>query len=177
MSKCEIDLPKDLWPVELDEVQITQVMHNIIINAQQAMPDGGKIQISAENTILEDDSEFPLNSGKYVRVAIADQGEGIRPENLSRIFDPYFSTKAKGSGLGLGAAYSIIKGHGGYLTVDSKMGAGSSFIFYLPASDKTVPPQEEPTEELVPGQGRILVMDDEANDPRFPPANAFPNRL
>ena len=159
--KSEFDIPKDLWPVEVDEAQITQVMHNIIINAQQAMPDGGTIQISAENTILEDDPELPLTSGKYVRVAFTDQGSGIPPENLTKIFDPYFSTKNKGSGLGLAAAYSIIKGHGGYLAVDSKMGAGSTFIFYLPASDKTVLPQEEPAEELVPGQGRILVMDDE----------------
>jgi two-component system cell cycle sensor histidine kinase/response regulator CckA len=159
--KGEIDIPQDLWPVEVDAAQITQVIHNIIINAQQSMPDGGKIRISAENLIIEDDPGFPLNSGKYIRVDIADQGEGIPPENLRRIFDPYFSTKAKGSGLGLGAAYSIIKGHGGYLTVDSKMGAGSTLIFYLPASDKTVQPQEEPAEELVPGQGRILVMDDE----------------
>jgi PAS domain S-box-containing protein len=159
--KGELDIPKDLWPLEVDEAQITQVMHNIIINAQQAMPDGGAIQISAENIILKDDPELPLPSGKYVRVAFTDQGTGIPPENLARIFDPYFSTKNKGSGLGLAAAYSILKGHGGYLTVESKTGAGSTFIFYLPASDKTVQPQEAPAEELVPGQGRILVMDDE----------------
>jgi two-component system, cell cycle sensor histidine kinase and response regulator CckA len=159
--KCEIDIPIDLWPVEVDEAQITQAMHNIVINAQQAMPDGGTIQISAGNTILADDPEVPLTSGKYVTVACTDQGSGILPENLTRIFDPYFSTKNKGSGLGLAAAYSIIKGHGGHLAVDSKMGTGSTFIFYLPTSDQEVQPQEEPAEELVPGQGRILVMDDE----------------
>ena len=159
--KGEFDIPPDLWPVEVDAAQITQVMHNIVINAQQASRDSGTIQISAENTTLKADPELPLTPGKYVRVALADQGEGISPENLTRIFDPYFSTKVKGSGLGLAAAYSIIKGHGGYLAVDSKMGVGSTFIFYLPASDKTVQPQEEPAEELVPGQGRILVMDDE----------------
>ncbi len=111
--------------------------------------------------MLEDDPELPLTSGKYVRVAFTDHGTGIPPENLARIFDPYFSTKNKGSGLGLAAAYSIIKGHGGHFAVDSKMGTGSTFIFYLPASDKEVLPEEELAEELVPGQGRILVMDDE----------------
>ena len=159
--KCEIDIPIDLWPVAVDEAQITQVMHNVVINAQQAMPDGGTIRISAENTMLADDPEVPLTSGKYVKVAFTDHGTGIPPENLARIFDPYFSTKNKGSGLGLAAAYSIIKGHGGHLAVDSKLGTGSTFIFYLPASDKAVLPEEEPAEELVPGQGRILVMDDE----------------
>ena len=101
--------------MEADEGQITQVISNLLINADQAMPEGGIIKITAENMLVEAESNLPLSEGKYVKFAIADQGIGISPRYLDKIFDPYFSTKQKGSGLGLATAYSIIKNHSGHI--------------------------------------------------------------
>ncbi len=156
---CSID--DDLRLVEADEGQINQVMHNIVINASEAMPEGGTIRILVRNVQLDAKSGLPLAKGNYVRIAIEDQGTGIPDSHLSRIFDPYFTTKRKGSGLGLTTSYSIIKKHGGLLDARSQLGAGSTFFIYLPASEELLPQEKGQDRGLCLGKGRILVMDDE----------------
>ena len=159
--KCKISLPDDLHPVNIDTAQINQVLHNLLINAMQAMPDGGIIEINSENVSLRSDSTMPLDEGKYVKIRVADQGSGIAPENLQKIFDPYFTTKKQGSGLGLSLSYSIIHQHGGHITVMSEKGSGAVFTMYLPVS-KDAPETTTPTPKKTPSRtGRILVMDDE----------------
>jgi len=134
---CEFSYPEDLWPVEVDEVQMNQVINNLLINAEEAMPEGGKIRISLENLVIsEGDREATLlPNGRYIKITIKDQGIGIPPEHLPRIFEPYFTTKQRGSGLGLTTSYTIIKHHQGHLGVDSEEGKGSSFYIYLPAAN------------------------------------------
>lgn len=154
-------ITEDLWPVNADEGQIGQVFNNLLINAKQSMPQGGTIKITAENTIVGTREAVPLKSGNYVRVLVEDRGIGIPDENLHKIFDPYFSTKKEGSGLGLAVTYSIIRNHGGYITAQSELGSGTVFTVYLPASKKQ-PPKDLPTEEkYIYGKGRVLLMDDE----------------
>ncbi len=134
---CEFIVPEQLWNVEIDEGRISQVLNNLVINAIQAMPHGGTIHISAENVNIDNpDEKLPLAAGKYVMLSIADQGEGIPEKYYSRIFDPYFTTKENGSGLGLATSQSIIQRHGGYLTFDSRIGEGTMFYVYLPTSDQ-----------------------------------------
>ena len=160
-SRCEFSIAEDLWPAEVDVGQISQAINNIVINANQAMPEGGIIQISAENLIIDDGHGPSLKPGRYVRVSIRDQGVGIAEKHLLNIFDPYFSTKQEGSGLGLATTFSIIAKHDGHITVESLLGVGTTFHIYLPASDKAVPEKEEV--KSIKGRGRILVMDDEAS--------------
>ncbi len=160
-SRCEFSIPEDLWPADVDSGQISQVIDNIVINANQAMPTGGIIQVAAENLILNDGHGLPVNPGRYIRISIKDQGVGIAEKHLLKVFDPYFTTKQEGSGLGLATTYSIIKKHDGHITVESLLGVGTTFHIYLPASDKIVPEKE--TDRLITGRGRILVMDDEAS--------------
>ncbi len=160
-SRHEVSIPGDLWSVEADEAQINQVISNLLINADQAMPRGGIIKIKAENSLVETGSNLPISKGKYVKIAIADQGIGISPKNLDQIFDPYFSTKQKGNGLGLATAYSIIKNHSGHIQVESQLDVGATFHIYLPATDKGVPAAEPETVKPTMGQGKVLVMDDE----------------
>ncbi len=134
---CEFIIPEQLWNVEIDEGRISQVLNNLVINAIQAMPDGGTIRISAENVDIDNpDKNMPLAAGKYVRFSIADQGKGIPEKYYSRIFDPYFTTKENGSGLGLVTSQSIIHQHGGCLTYSSRVGVGTTFYVYLPAIDQ-----------------------------------------
>jgi len=159
--KCEFDLPADLWLVELDEGQINQVLNNLVINADQAMPDGGTITIHAENAQISSKENLPLRGGDYVVVSVEDQGAGISEKYLDKIFDPYFSTKHKGHGLGLATAYSIVKKHDGLLEVDSELGKGAVFRFYLPASPKKEVPQASAREDIHIGKGFILLMDDD----------------
>ncbi|MEW6160030.1 MAG: ATP-binding protein [Verrucomicrobiota bacterium] len=159
--RSELLLPDDLWPAEIDEGQIGQVLDNLIINARQAMPDGGVVKLKAENLVLPENSRIPLSTGRYIHLSIHDTGIGIAPENLPKIFDPYFTTKQKGSGLGLATTYSIMRKHEGHISVESAPGEGTTFHLYLPASSKPLP--EKPAEKLgtLGGQGRVLVMDDE----------------
>ncbi|MFC2021371.1 PAS domain S-box protein [Chloroflexota bacterium] len=160
--RCDFNLPDDLWLVEVDEGQINQVVTNLVINAEEAMPEGGVININASNTVVQGRSTLPLNKGRYVTITIVDHGVGIKKEHLDRIFDPYFTTKQKGSGLGLATSYSIIKNHDGYIKVDSTLGVGTTFEIYLPASKKLVVEVEETKAKgVIAGEGRILVMDDE----------------
>lgn len=160
--KCEFSISDDLWPVQIDEAQISQVMNNIVINADQAMPDGGKIRMSASNLILGEGHNLPLEPGPYVKVSVEDQGIGIYKEHLQKIFDLFFTTKERGRGLGLATSYSIIKKHKGHITVESQVGVGTTFYIYLPASTEDIPAQREEFEQKpTTGEGRILVMDDE----------------
>ena len=159
--KCDFNLPTNLWPVEIDEGQINQVIQNIIINADQVMPRGGTIKISAKNIMVETDSGLPLYPGKYVKITFQDQGSGIPEVNLNKIFDPFFSTKQTGNGLGLTTAYAVIKRHDGHIIVNSKVGTGTTFDIYLPSSKGTTPKKVKDTPGAIRGKGKILVMDDE----------------
>ena len=158
---CDCTIPDDLWNVEIDKGQVSQVIRNLIINAAQAMSEGGVVRIGAENVTIEAGNGLPLNEGRYIRISINDRGIGIPRDHLDKIFDPFFSTKHKGSGLGLSTAYSIIKNHNGLITVDSDPGKGSAFYIYLPASSEKKVEKEKPLPEIAEGDGKILVMDDE----------------
>ena len=160
--RCEFSLPDDLWPVHFDEGQMNQVISNLIINAVEAMVESGVLNIRVKNAIIKEGSAVPLPEGRFVEIAIEDQGIGIPEENLDKIFDPYFTTKRKGSGLGLATAYSIIKSHSGCITVTSELNVGTTFCIYLPAAEKSSPSKKEPEMDTdFTGRGRILVMDDE----------------
>ncbi len=159
--KAEYNLPDDLRPVTADSGQLEQVFTNILLNACQAMPDGGVINVKAENVAYEEDSRPGIPSGEYVRVTIRDHGHGIRQEHIPRLFDPFFTTKRNGSGLGLATAYSIIRKHDGFIGVDTEVGGGTAFIMHLPA-DTGIPHEEDDSQELRRhGGGRILIMDDQ----------------
>ncbi|HEV8132616.1 MAG TPA: ATP-binding protein [Acidobacteriota bacterium] len=160
--RCAFEIPDDLWPAEIDEGQISQVINNLVINADQAMPQGGTISIRAENVQVTTEQPIAeLHPGGYVKVNVQDNGVGIASGDLGRIFDPYFTTKQKGSGLGLATTYSIIQKHGGHITVDSEVDKGTTFTFYLPASSTPVEESVEEEEHILRGSGRVLVMDDE----------------
>jgi len=161
---CEFSLPGDIWPVEVDEGQFRQVINNIVINAVQAMPEGGKIEVRSENVEFTAGFLPPLKAGRYVKISIRDYGTGIRAEHVPRIFDPYFTTRGNSRGLGLASAYSVVRKHEGQISVDTQAGRGSTFQIYLPASLKTVvAPAPDADQKRFFGQGRILVMDDEAD--------------
>ena len=164
-----LSLPPDLWPVDVDEGQIGQVLNTLMLNAAQAMPSGGAIHVGAENVVGEGDDPSPPGgpeAGRFVRVTLRDEGIGIPPEDVPRIFDPYFATVDRGSGLGLAAAYSIVHRHGGAIRVESAPGRGTTFIIHLPAAAETTALPEGPEEAAAlpaePRGGRVLVMDDEA---------------
>jgi PAS domain S-box-containing protein len=159
--KCEFGIAEDLWPVKVDVGQISQVIHNLVINALQAMSSGGAIKLRAGNITLEAVDDIPLKPGRYVEITIQDHGHGIAPEHLPKIFDPYFSTKPRGSGLGLTTSYAIVKRHEGHITVESKVGKGTLFRIYLSATEELPAENMNAEGHVVKGEGRILVMDDE----------------
>jgi signal transduction histidine kinase/CheY-like chemotaxis protein len=157
-----IDLAEDLWCVEADGGQLSQALHNLLINAMQAMADGGVVTIRGGNEKLEEDNPHRLPPGAYVKISVEDHGCGIHQENFVRIFDPYFTTKPQGSGLGLASVYSIVKRHGGTVEVSSAIGVGSSFDIHLPASPgKRIEGVAVKSAMDLPAGGRILIMDDE----------------
>lgn len=160
-SRCDFKLANDLWIAEIDPGQIHQVISNLVINADQAMPNGGIIFIQTKNIEIENDIIFQLPAGKYIKISIEDQGIGIHEKHISNIFEPYFTTKHKGSGIGLAAAYSIVKRHGGHITIYSEFGTGTVFDIYLPASPKAIAEIKGKEESKHQGQGRILIMDDQ----------------
>ncbi len=157
-----IKLDTDLWHVEADEGQLGQVVQNIVLNADQAMPMGGTIAITAKNLHASKKliPQLP-EEGKYVEISVQDNGIGISDEHLSKIFDPYFTTKAKGSGLGLATCYSIIRNHGGVIHVASKVGRGTTFYVYLPAVEAVKEALQAPGPSPFVRKGKILLMDDE----------------
>jgi len=158
-------IPDDLWPVNIDEGQIWQVIRNLVMNAGEAMPAGGIITVTAENVNIDEFTNLPLAEGSYVRWSVADQGTGIPTEHLPRIFDPYFTTKGmgpkQGMGLGLAICFSIIRKHGGFITVDSKPGTGTAFYIYLPAFPTKSQQDAAIVDSRLTRKYRILVMDDE----------------
>jgi PAS domain S-box-containing protein len=157
--KAEFHMPEDLWTVDIDEGQITQVINNLTINAEQAMPTGGILEIYGENVVLEAASQY--NPGQYVKLTVKDHGIGIPEEIIPKIFDPFFTTKKTGNGLGLSTSYSIIKKHDGYLDVKSVPGIGTTFYILLPVSLKELALAESKIEIAVSGEAKILLMDDE----------------
>ncbi|HXM33044.1 MAG TPA: CHASE3 domain-containing protein [Chthoniobacterales bacterium] len=165
-SRSEFLFGADLWPAEIDPGQISQVIANLVVNADQAMPNGGTLRVSCDNFIYHSDTEPAITDllpGDYIRISIRDEGVGIPEQCLKRIFDPYFTTKAKGNGLGLATTYSIIKNHNGLITVESEVHFGSTFTLYLPALRHQALPVEPPRQlnPVVSGTGRILIVDDE----------------
>jgi PAS domain S-box-containing protein len=159
--RCEFIMPPDLWQVEIDSGQISQVIHNLFINANQAMPDGGVIRTLCENVAIEKGDALPLKAGRYLKISISDQGSGIPEENLAKIFDPYFTTKKKGSGLGLASCFSIVKQHDGLISVESVVGSGTTFHVFLPSTTKELPQESARKETPYLAKGKILVMDDD----------------
>jgi two-component system, cell cycle sensor histidine kinase and response regulator CckA len=132
-SRGVFQVQPDLWAAEVDPAQISQVIQNLVINADQAMPGGGIVTIGLANMLLDRPATLPLPPGRYVLITVSDAGAGIPPAHRSRIFDPYFTTKEKGSGLGLTITFSVIRKHGGHVTVESQVGKGTTFSVYLPA--------------------------------------------
>jgi PAS domain S-box-containing protein len=160
-STCALTTPDNLWNIDADAGQIGKVVTNILINGDQAMQNGGTISVTCENAVVTDDESIPLKNGNYVKITIKDQGEGIPKEDLSKVFDPYVTTRKTGRGLGLASAYSIMKKHGGHITVESTPGSGASFTLFLPASFSQVSNHKVEYSELKSGCGKILVMDDD----------------
>jgi two-component system, cell cycle sensor histidine kinase and response regulator CckA len=146
-SKAEYDLAADLMPVCADPGQIGQVIQNLVLNANQAMPGGGGLKVSARNVEVRSGGGPPVPPGMYVKVSVEDEGVGISPNQLNRIFDPYYSTKASGHGLGLSIVHSIIARHGGCVEAHSEVDRGARFSFYLPAASLEPGPADEPQEK------------------------------
>ncbi len=159
----EFILPSGLWAADVDKGQIMQVVHNIVINAIQAMPDGGVMQVELGNAEVAPGVVPALAPGRYLKLVISDSGVGIPPESLPRIFEPYFTTKKQGSGLGLATVYSIIKKHGGHIEAASSLGQGSTFSIWLPAATAPVASVSAPSAPAQAKTGWILLMDDEAS--------------
>ena len=172
---CEFELASNLWKTEADPNQIAQVISNVVLNAVEATPNGGKIRVSAENITAPLASASHLAAGDYLCISVQDRGVGIAPEHLSRIYDPFFTTKKQARGLGLAAAYSIIQRHGGHISVESAPGAGTNVTFHLralrpvapapapvrPAASNT-PAIETPVTAKSDGlKPRVLIMDDD----------------
>lgn len=156
--RCDFDIDEDLWPAEVDGGQISQVIHNLVMNSDQAMPDGGVITVSASNT----NGKGPDGGedGKCIKISITDSGIGMTEGLVEKIFDPYFTTKQKGSGLGLATVYSIVKNHDGRIEVESEIGVGTKFDIYLPAAARKSAPVDSES-GVKNGEGKILIMDDE----------------
>lgn len=160
--RLHLSVAENLWPAEFDPGQITQLITNLVINANQAMPHGGVIHIEAENVTLDERHTLPLPGRHYIKLTIRDQGVGIPEKYLNKIFDPYFTTKQTGNGLGLATCYSIVKKHDGHITVDSQPGIGTTFTVYLPALPHQQLPSPPPIQpQPLNRQGKILVMDDD----------------
>lgn len=156
--------PPCLWPVEVDKTQIQQVISNLVINAAQSMPDGGQLHIDLDNFVQKPD-DHDIKAGQYVKAVIRDEGKGIREELLPRIFDPYFSTKQTGRGLGLATVHSVITRHNGHIQVTSSENVGTTFTLFLPVTETAPPPPAASVKQQntdLPSQHlNILVMDDE----------------
>ena len=162
-TRYELSFPDNLWWAEADEGQMNQVINNLMINADQAMPEGGLIEVCAENVIVGAKDGLSLKADKCIKISVKDQGVGIPEEYLPKIFDPYYTTKPEGNGLGLAVTYSIIKKHNGCIKVESKVGAGTTFHIYFPASGREIFAVKDTEEKVFYGQGKILFMDDQRN--------------
>ena len=169
---CRLYVPAALRCVEGDPTKIYQVLHNLVMNARQAMPNGGTIDLVAANADLQEPNQFDVAAGNYTVVSVRDRGCGIEPENLKRVFDPDFSTKLNGSGLGLASCQAIVTSHGGAIRVGSEVGVGTEFLVFLPSTDQVadlnpviLPPPlidlNSPGREYTSSTGRILVVEDQ----------------
>ncbi len=158
---CTFKIDSNLKTCDFDKNQIGQVFDNIIINAMQAMPTGGTIILSAQNTTIPQNYNQSLTPGEYVHISVKDSGVGIPKEHLNLIFDPFFTTKSKGHGLGLSTCYSIIKKHNGCIEVESSPGQGSTFHIYLPVSNKNITCENSEQKVRHSGKGLFIIMDDE----------------
>ena len=162
--RTDFDIAVDLWKAEVDAGQIEQVINALMLNAREAMPQGGTVRVRARNIVFEENTEAPLPAGRYIKVTVSDRGPGIAEDVRSRIFDPYFTTKPTATGLGLAISYSIVKKHGGLLFLESTSGEGSVFAFYLRATDNAANGTRGIRASDRPFQynhQRILIMDDE----------------
>jgi PAS domain S-box-containing protein len=162
--RADFDISVDLWKAEVDAGQIEQVVNALMLNAREAMPHGGTVRVRARNIVFEENTNAPLPSGRYIKVTISDRGPGIPDELRTKIFDPYFTTKPTGTGLGLAISYSVVKKHGGLLLLENSSREGSSFAFYLRASENVANGAVEARATGRPfhyNHQRILVMDDE----------------
>jgi len=160
--KYSLDIAPDLWLGNVDAGQVCQIIQNIVMNAIQAMPGGGDVKIKATNhAVNETEEDADLAAGEYILVSIADNGPGIAPEMLPRIFEPYFTTKPSGSGLGLATSYSIVRRHGGHIAVRSTFAKGTTFDIYLPATKSSIAATDIPARPEARERGKILVMDDD----------------
>ena len=158
-----LEIEDHLGKAEVDAPQIEQVINALMINAREAMLTGGSVAVSAENFRIAEGSSLPLAPNRYLKIAVSDSGPGVAPEHIAKIFDPYFTTKARASGLGLAISYSIVKKHGGFLHLEKTSKAGATFTFYLPATHGRVASDPLlPNEQQAAQQQRVLVMDDEA---------------
>lgn len=159
---ASFDVPPDLWMVEMDEGQMSQVINNIVLNAEQAMEGKGVIGISLKNITVTPDDGLPAPAGDFVRITVKDSGPGIPKNHINRIFDPFFTTKQKASGLGLAVSYSIVKKHNGFIQVSSVQGEGSVFEVYLPAARRAADSAKDASVTVAAkAAGAVLVMDDE----------------
>ena len=160
-SVCTYDFADNLWSINADKGQLSQVFQNLVINASQSMPEGGVIAIRGRNVELQQGDVPQLAAGKYVAIAVRDHGTGIEKMHRERIFDPYFSTKQTGSGLGLAVVYSIMKNHEGHISLQSEKGQGTTFTLFLPALVPGKPAEEPVEDKIFSGRGKVLFMDDE----------------
>ncbi|MEW6536655.1 MAG: transporter substrate-binding domain-containing protein [Candidatus Auribacterota bacterium] len=160
--KYECITDENLYHVKVDRGQISQVINNLVLNSRQAMPQGGIITLRCSNVHNGYEIDPQLADTEYVCVSIQDRGTGIAKEDLHRIFDPYFTTKSTGTGLGLATSYSIVKKHGGIITVESELGYGTAVSVYLPAAPHQKQMRREEKQQVIQGNGKVLVMDDEA---------------
>lgn len=158
--RCDFSIADDLWPVDADEGQISQVINNLVINGAQAMPDGGTITVHADNLVMDSEHFHLSEHERYIKISIKDTGIGIPKEHFQKIFDPYFTTKQRGSGLGLATSYSILKKHDGYIDVESEIGAGSTFHVYIPASQNDIRVCKSVVKENIIDKKQVLFMDD-----------------
>jgi signal transduction histidine kinase/ActR/RegA family two-component response regulator len=162
--RAEISVARDLWKAEMDRGQIEQVISALMLNAREAMPQGGTVRLAARNVEMGKRLQGLVTPGRYIKVTLSDEGGGISPEIAAKIFDPYFTTKQAGSGLGLSISYSIVRKHGGLLHLESSSPDGSVFAFYLPAAGRkkaTSPEAEVPAKVARFSPQRVLVMDDD----------------
>ena len=163
--RIEKHYDKSLWTVEVDRRQIEQIFLNLFVNAWQAMPNGGVLYLKTENILIDNSFNFKyhITSGKYVKISVTDTGSGMDEATKARVFEPFFSTKDKrrGTGLGLASVYGIIKNHNGFINVDSQEGHGTTFAVYLPASYKKAVSEPKISDKTIQGKGHILLIDDE----------------
>ncbi len=160
-TKCEFNFEQNLPNVEVDKGQISQVIQNIVINASHAMPNGGVVQTDVSVQKIQKNNIYSLSEGNYIKILIKDNGTGIKKENFDKIFDPYFTTKSNGSGLGLSVSYSIIKKHKGYIGFESEEGKGTTFLIFIPTSEDKFKTNGDIKQYIKKGSGNILIMDDE----------------